>query len=231
MTIGYALLDYRGEHYYDGQPKQVTKRMAQFMARLEVALGYKPLSLDLPQGCSHNGILSGGTHLKADVGDFEATNYEDKIREGCKLGAIMWHRPYDWDGKGGMEHIHWILRGSEHLSPEAAAQVPDWDKHLDGLYYHRPYNGPWYPVEDFVYQTKPKQPPHKPEYPDMAAEQFRLAALHARTWTDRTVLAANAAKHPKIPALPAALASLDQALPLVKSARMDITHWLNQQGG
>ena len=36
------------------------------------------------------------------------------------MGAdATWHRPYNWDGRGGMEHVHGALTGCPHNGPAA----------------------------------------------------------------------------------------------------------------
>lgn len=184
MTVGYALVQYRGEFYSDGKPKLITLRIKQFMAKLEEALGYGVETLDLEQGCHHAGINSGGTHDGADVFDLSYDNWENKAKAAIPLGAIPFVRPFNWDGKSGDPHIHVLLRGSLHFSSQAAAQIPDWDKHLDGLYYHRPYdpNLPWGTVRDFVYEPKWQrgsgQAQQGPTFP--ALQPIAWALFHAK---------------------------------------------------
>lgn len=153
MAIGYSLVQYNGEFYSDGTPKLITLRIQQAMHKTEEALKYPVNSLTLEQGCHHDGTLSGGTHAKADVFDLSYDKWEDKANALMLIGVIPFVRTYNWDGKQGGAHIHCLVRGSESFSSEAAAQIPDWDKHLDGLYYHRPYDPslPWGPVKDFKY--------------------------------------------------------------------------------
>jgi hypothetical protein len=158
-------------HYDDGSPVLITLRLQQALARLKEALGYTE-DMTLEQGCYHDGSKSAGTHAGADAIDLSENDYAHKIEQGTKIGLIMWHRPYNWDGAGGGAHIHCLLRGSRHFSPEAAAQVPDWDKHLDGLAYHHHYDGPWYPVHNFVWQKQ--QHVQQVPWPAVAAEAHAL---------------------------------------------------------
>lgn len=60
---------------------------------------------------------SGNTHTKGGAID------DDRISEQCiwvarQMGAdASWHRPPNWDGKGGMEHAHHVLTGCPHNGP------------------------------------------------------------------------------------------------------------------
>lgn len=60
---------------------------------------------------------SAGTHTKGGAED------DDRIAEQCiwvarQMGAdASWHRPVNWDGKGGMEHAHHVLTGCPHNGP------------------------------------------------------------------------------------------------------------------
>jgi hypothetical protein len=162
----YEIQGWYGAHYSDGTPIQVTKGIAQALDRARVLLGYDE-ELTIEQGCLHDGSKSGGTHSGLDVFDLAYWDHANKARVLAGIGVIPFVRDYNWDGRGGGAHIHCILRGSRGLSPQAAAQVPDWDKHLDGLAYHRPYQGPWFPVKSFIWhehygEEKPDQPPAKP---------------------------------------------------------------------
>jgi hypothetical protein len=126
------------------------------------------------QGCYHTGVLkSAETHWGADVFDISAHEYERVAKVGAEIGIIVFHRPLNWDGDGGTEHCHILIRGSKDFNYQAAQQVVDWDNHIDGLAGHDTrYAGPWYPVNDFVYQ--PERPPSVrafgawPEYDHLA---------------------------------------------------------------
>lgn len=178
MAIGYALVQYNGQTYSDGTPKLVTLRIKQAMAKLEEALGYNADSLTLEQGCHHDGELSGGTHSRADVFDLSYNDWERKANAMIKLGVIPFVRPYNWDGHAGGAHIHCLVRGSDAFSSQAAAQVTDWDKHLNGLANHAHYDGPWGEVKNFNYDPKWKRDSeHKtvpwPHYGDKGSPKVR----------------------------------------------------------
>lgn len=74
---------------------------------------------------------SGGTHATGGCFDV-AQPKPDAVRVARKMGAdATWFRPYNWDGKGGIAHIHGVLTGCPHNGP-ARYQI---DAVLDG------YNG------------------------------------------------------------------------------------------
>ena len=60
---------------------------------------------------------SGGTHTTGgaiDTGQVQA----EAIAVARQMGAdASWHRPYNWDGDGGMEHAHLVLTGCPHNAP------------------------------------------------------------------------------------------------------------------
>lgn len=160
---------------YSGGPMQTCVRDLQALELLRrdlnaAGLDY-PNPLYLYQGCYHDGSKSAGTHTGSSVYDLHPSDAQKKAELGARHGIIVFHRPYNWDGAGGGEHLHCIVRGGAKMAAAARAQVADWDQHLDGLAGHRPYDGPWYPVKPFVYH-KPK-PPEQPKDPPLG-----VAAMH-----------------------------------------------------
>jgi hypothetical protein len=238
--LGSRLVQYRGEFYADGTPKLITLRIEQAMAKLEAKLGYKPESLDLAQGCHHDGSLSGGTHSKADVFDLSYAEADKKAQALIDLGVIPFVRDYNWDGAGGLAHVHCIIVGSPGLAPQAAAQIPDWRAHKNGLASHGPYTGhPWDgAIRDFAYDPHwtrnpkpPPPPPHGPEFPDVDEAIAALGALHVHTWAVHTDALTKAKKHPLVLPFAAAATDLETAAPLVKKARDGLITWKKAQGG
>jgi len=75
---------------------------------------------------------SGGTH--ADGGAYDTKYLGDAaIWVARQMGAdATWHRPYNWDGRGGMEHVHGVLTGCPHNGP-AAYQIAAVDAGFNGL--------------------------------------------------------------------------------------------------
>ena len=60
---------------------------------------------------------SGGTHTQGGAYD-TAWIGEAAIWVARQMGAdATWHRPHNWDGAGGMEHVHGVLTGCPHNGP------------------------------------------------------------------------------------------------------------------
>lgn len=60
---------------------------------------------------------SAGTHSQGGAFD---TKYigDAAIWVARQMGAdATWHRPFDWDGAGGMDHVHGVLTGCPHAGP------------------------------------------------------------------------------------------------------------------
>lgn len=60
---------------------------------------------------------SGGTHTDGGADD---TAYlgEEALWVSRQMGAdATWLRPFNWDGKNGMAHVHRVLRGCPHNGP------------------------------------------------------------------------------------------------------------------
>lgn len=65
---------------------------------------------------------SGGTHLDGQCAD-TAQVAAEAIEVARDMGAdASWHRRYDWDNRGGVEHAHLNLRGCPHGTPAADRQ-------------------------------------------------------------------------------------------------------------
>lgn len=59
---------------------------------------------------------SGGTHTKG--GAFDILDVLPDVSVARQMGAdATWERPLNWDGHGGMRHIHGVLTGCPHNSP------------------------------------------------------------------------------------------------------------------
>jgi hypothetical protein len=87
-------------------------------------------------------IRSGGTHTGGGADDSEFIS-DAAIWVSRQMGADpTWHRPFNWDGDGGVEHVHRVLRGCPHLSSSARAQIVAVDNGGDGLLGDAPDNGP-----------------------------------------------------------------------------------------
>jgi hypothetical protein len=84
---------------------------------------------------------SGGTHVDGGESDFyPLTAFTQVDGEGglvwlCRqMGADpTWHRPIDWDGHNGVEHVHSGLVGCPHNVAAAGYQLVDVRAGLNGL--------------------------------------------------------------------------------------------------
>jgi hypothetical protein len=93
-------------------------------------LGYIPGALHLFQLIGGN-PKSGGTHLDGGAGDWSYA--PGLVGLARKMGAdATWQRPFNWDGKNGIEHIHSVLRGCPHNAP-ARYQIDAVDAGFNGL--------------------------------------------------------------------------------------------------
>lgn len=88
---------------------------------------------------------SGGTHDGGGALDISAFNWEQRVHALRAVGFCAWHRPFNWDGHNGGEHIHAILRGDREMSLAAHEQVVQYDQHTDGLAGHGPDLFPYHP--------------------------------------------------------------------------------------
>lgn len=75
---------------------------------------------------------SAGTHSAGGAFDIAQTTRE-AVYVARQMGAdATWHRPYNWDGAGGISHTHGVLRGCPHNSP-ARYQIAAVDAGYNGL--------------------------------------------------------------------------------------------------
>lgn len=86
---------------------------------------------------------SGGTHSSGGASDFWPNgDVTAMVRLARDMGAdATWHRPRNWDGRGGSEHIHSVLTGCPHNGP-ARYQIDAVRAGLNGLANHGPDDGP-----------------------------------------------------------------------------------------
>lgn len=86
---------------------------------------------------------SGNTHHDGGAED-DACTSPAAILAARQMGCAKWHRPYNWNGKGGMEHGHGVLNNCPHNAP-ARYQIADLLADYNGLGYlghAAPDNGP-----------------------------------------------------------------------------------------
>ena len=75
---------------------------------------------------------SGGTHARGGAADLHHTS-DEAIFVARQMGAdASWHRRPNWDGAGGVEHHHIVLRGCPHNLP-ARYQLTAVDNDGNGL--------------------------------------------------------------------------------------------------
>jgi len=74
---------------------------------------------------------SGGTHLNGGCFDI-AQRSDAVIAVAQEMGAVLFNRKYNWDGKGGMAHGHGVLIGCPH-NYNAAYQITARQKGYNGL--------------------------------------------------------------------------------------------------
>lgn len=93
-------------------------------------LGVIVNSLDIFQ-LTGTAAASAGTHTG---GAFDIAQTQDlAIWVARQMGAdATWHRPYNWNGKGGVAHTHGVLRGCPH-NAGGRYQIAAVDEGYDGL--------------------------------------------------------------------------------------------------
>jgi hypothetical protein len=89
---------------------------------------------------------SGGTHAEGGADDtYPLTTITDLggyVWLSRQMGAdATWLRPYNWDGRKGVAHIHRVLTGCPHNGP-ARYQIDAVRAGLNGLANHGPDDGP-----------------------------------------------------------------------------------------
>jgi hypothetical protein len=76
---------------------------------------------------------SGGTHTRGGTGDIVDLPGERDLVIMRQMGADAgWLRPFNWDGNGGIKHVHFVLRGCPHNSP-SRYQIDAVDAGFNGL--------------------------------------------------------------------------------------------------
>lgn len=64
----------------------------------------------------------------------KAAAYSQVVKTARQMGAdATWHRPYNWDNRKGMEHIHGLGNGCTHLNAGAKNQQAAVKKNRNGL--------------------------------------------------------------------------------------------------
>lgn len=122
-------------------PSTVTKLLL-----AEALVGF---TLSFPQGSYNAGgvAASAGTHDGGGAVDVHCNTYTTAAKVTLvhylrAVGFAAWHRPLNWDGAGGSEHVHCEEIGNPNLSSGAAAQIVQWNAHENGLADHGADNEP-----------------------------------------------------------------------------------------
>lgn len=103
------------------------------------ALNDPTFTLSFPQGSYSTSVAaSGGTHAGGGVADVHCLGYDTntKVVMMRYFRAVLgfgWHRPYNWDGAGGGEHMHIGELGNPNMSAALASQVTQWNQGDNGL--------------------------------------------------------------------------------------------------
>jgi len=108
--------------------------------RRGILTGALPLSQLIGGASTSAGTHSlGGADDTYPLTDIDVDAYVWLSRQ---MGAdATWWRPYNWDGHGGVQHVHRVLTGCPHNSP-ARYQIDAVRAGLNGLANHGPDNGP-----------------------------------------------------------------------------------------
>ena len=118
--------------YFRGKP--ACPCLAKWLAAYERELlkrGVIKHSLDIYQLIG-SVAASSNTHSKGGAFDLGQTS-DEAIWVARQMGAdATWHRPYNWDGRGGISHSHGVLRGCPHNFP-ARYQIDAVDAGYNGL--------------------------------------------------------------------------------------------------
>jgi len=113
-----------------------------FMGTLSLA---QLIGLYEASGNTHGDPGGDGLRKGGGVSDFWLTGKmaDLVVAEARKAGAdATWHRRPNWDGDGGAEHVHSVLRGDIHATVEALTQIASVERNDDGLAGTAPDSGP-----------------------------------------------------------------------------------------
>lgn len=137
----------------------VDRKTVELLKIAERRLGYE---IDVIKGHSVTSNVSGTTHNGGGVCDLEPYDQERKVKALRDLGCAAWFRPAIanlWPN-----HIHFVVCRHGNLDPEAADQVVDYDKGLNGLAGHAVDTNRYHPdVQDFSYTAALADNQHRAE--------------------------------------------------------------------
>lgn len=132
MSASY-IVDFRGHPACPCQAKWLPAFEAEAQRR-GILTGSLPLS-QLIGGAP----ASGGTHSQGGADDTypldSIADVDGYVWLSRQMGAdATWERPYNWDGRGGVRHVHRVLTGCPHNAP-AAYQIDAVRAGYNGLGY------------------------------------------------------------------------------------------------
>lgn len=81
---------------------------------------------------------SAGTHLDGRMFDLAPARADEKLKVIKDAGGWGWHRPFDWDGRGGIEHLHcgvilFNRQNAKGIAPAGFRQLASYDAERNGL--------------------------------------------------------------------------------------------------
>lgn len=137
MTDAYVRTTYQGH--------TVNRRTAAILEVFNSRTGESSDAL-MSQGSYSSSVpQSAGTHDGGGAFDLSAFNWRKRVRVLRALGVAAWHRPLNWDGRGGSEHIHCECAGDKEMSAGGRAQLVEYANHEDGLADHARDTFPFHP--------------------------------------------------------------------------------------
>jgi hypothetical protein len=107
--------------------------------KVKLAEAWLGWQIEIVQGSYSSGVsASAGTHDGGGAMDVHCNSYPyDKkvslVHWLRAVGFAAWHRPPNWDGAGGSEHIHCEEIDNPNLSSGAKAQITQWNQGRNGL--------------------------------------------------------------------------------------------------
>lgn len=114
---------------YDGLKVDWITKAALLKAEEKFGSGF-----NLTQGSYAPGYgPSAGTHDGGGVVDLVSEHPRRAVKALADVGFAAFLRPAGWDGGGGIEHVHAVLKGNNKAAPLARAQADHFDDHRNGL--------------------------------------------------------------------------------------------------
>lgn len=130
---------------------------AAFLLEMEAELGFELTVYQIIGGAPQ----SAGTHLDGRMFDLAPVRALEKLKVADDMGGWGWHRPFDWDGHGGIEHLHigvilFNRQNQRGIAPAGFRQLASWDDRRNGLVSDLPDNS-YRPSPKRAFQYPPKE--------------------------------------------------------------------------